>query len=96
MKDFVNCINAICDSDLGFDSAIFHGVQYDPELKERVLTDILSPAYGVADPKGLIAKWVYKYRRWKGNAWKHKLCYAESRWDSFWTLLKSHMIKPGI
>ena len=96
MKDFVSCINAICVDDLGFDSAIFHGVQFMPELKDRVLADIISPAYGTAEPKGMIAKLAYKYRRWKGNAWKQELCYAESRWDSFWTLLKSHLMKPEV
>jgi hypothetical protein len=94
MRAFVSCINAICVEDLGFEATIFKGVQFNPQLKDRVLADILFPAYGTAEPKGLIAKWAYKYRRWEGNAWKHDMCYGESRWDSFWTLLKSHVIKP--
>lgn len=96
MIDFVSCINAICVEDLGFDAAIFRDVQFNPVLKERVLNDILSPAYGTAEPKGLIKKWTYKYRRWKGNAWKHDMCYGESRWESFWTLLRSHLIRPAV
>ena len=96
MKEFVSCINAICVEDLGFEVTIFKRVQFNPHLKERVLTDILSPAYGTAEPKSLIKKWVYKYHRWKGNAWKHELCYPESRWESFCTLLKSHVIKPKV
>lgn len=96
MKEFVNCINAICVEDLDFDAAIFRDVQFNPVLKERVLNDILSPAYGAAEPKGLIKKWTYKYRRWKGNAWKHDMCYGESRWESFWTLLRSHLIRPTV
>lgn len=96
MKDFVSCVNAICVESLGFKASIFHGVQFNPELKDRVLADIISPAYGTADPKGMIAKLAYKYRRWKGNAWKQELCYAESRWENFWTLLKSHLIKPKV
>lgn len=96
MNDFVSCINAICVEDLGFDATIFNGVQFNPQLKDRVLNDIISPAYGSEEPKGLIKKWAYKYRRWKGNAWKHEMCYGESRWESFWTLLKSHLMKPNV
>ena len=72
MGEFVSCINAICVADLGFDATIFKGVQFNSQLKDRVLADILIPAYGTAEPKGLIAKWAYNYRRWKGNAWKQK------------------------
>lgn len=96
MNDFVSCINAICVEDLGFDATIFNGVQFNHQLKDRVLNDIVSPAYGTEEPKGLIKKWVYKYRRWNGNAWKHDMCYGESRWESFWTLLKSHLMKPVV
>lgn len=96
MKEFVSCINAICVEDLGFEASIFKGVQFNPQLKDRVLNDIISPAYGTAEPKGLIKKWAYKYRRWKGNAWKHDMCYGESRWESFWTLLRSHLIRPTV
>lgn len=96
MKNFVGCINAICVEDLGFGASIFHGVQFNPQLKDRVLTDILFPAYGTAEPKGLIKKWAYKYRRWKGNAWKHDMCYREGRWESFWVLLRSHLMKPEV
>ena len=96
MKEFVSCINAICAEDLGFDASIFNGVQFNPILKDRVLNDIISPAYGTAEPKSLIKKWAYKYRRWKGNAWKHDMCYGESRWESFWTLLRSHLIRPTV
>lgn len=45
MKDFVNCLNAICVEDLGFDAVIFKGVQFNPTQKEKVLADILEPAY---------------------------------------------------
>lgn len=94
MRDFVYCINAICVEELGFETITFGGVQFNPQLKDRILSDILCPAYTSAEPQGLIRKWAYKYRRWQGNAWKQDICYEESRWDGFWTLLKSHIIKP--
>lgn len=95
MKEFFNIINAICVDDLGFKYKIFPTVQFLPELKEKVLNDILEPAYGAAEPAGLIPRFAYKYRRWHGNAWKHALCYKESRWDSFWSGIWAKMLKPA-
>ena len=95
MKEFFNLINAICVDDLGFAADIFPTVQFLPELKERVLADILVPAYGAAEPKRFFPRIVYKYCRWQGNAWKQKLCYSESRWESFWTGIWNHLLKPA-
>lgn len=96
MNDFFNTINAICVEDLGFDATIFRGVQSNPKLKEKVLSDILSPAFTAETPKKLIPRAICMYRRWKGNGWKHELCYDKSRWDGFWTLLMSHLMKPKV
>lgn len=95
MKDFVSCINAICVENLGFEASIFGGVQFEPILKDKVLKDIMNPAFGADEPNHLIPRLIYKYRRWKGNAWKQDMCYGESRWESFWWLLRSHLMKPG-
>ncbi|MBO7110324.1 MAG: nucleotidyltransferase family protein [Bacteroidaceae bacterium] len=94
MKDFFNCINAICVEDLGFPVEIFKTVQFVPGMKERVLDDILCPSFTAAEPRGLIKRLVYKYRRWKGNEWKHQMCYNESRWSSFWYGAWGHLLKP--
>lgn len=95
MRDFCNCINAICVEDLGFDSKIFPEVQSLPELKQRVLEDILDPEYGNSGPKKLIPRLAYKIKRWQGNAWKQKLCYSESRWSAFWSGVWAKMLKPA-
>ena len=95
MRDFFNLINAICVDDLGFAADIFQEVRFIPELKERVLADILDPAYGAAEPKRFFPRIAYKYRRWQGNAWKQKLCYSESRCESFWTGIWNHVLKPS-
>lgn len=94
MSDFFNCINAICVEDLGFVSDIFPVVQFEPNLKERVLNDILSPEFNEEEPKWLIPRLIFKYRRWKANAWKQNLCYKESRWSIFWRGIWYHMLKP--
>lgn len=95
MKDFFHIINAICVEDLGFDVELFPEFQYEPTMKERVFADIIDPAFEIEEPAGLVPRMVYKYKRWKGNAWKHELCYKESRWSRFWTGLWGHMLKPS-
>lgn len=95
MKDFYNCINAICVEDLGFPVEIFRTVQFVPELKEKVLNDILNPKFPREAPHGLITRLVFKYRRWKGNEWKHEMCYNESMWSAFWSGFRNHLLKPA-
>lgn len=95
MKEFFNCINAICVEDLGFSATIFPYVQYLPELKQRVLADILEPEFTSEEPNGFVRRLVYKYRRWQGNAWKQRLCYNESRWSMFWTGIWAKLMKPA-
>lgn len=94
MRDFFNCINAICVEDLGFDASIFPYVQFDPKLKEKVLNDILSPEFSRESPKMLIPRLIHKFRRWRGNAWKHEMCYNESMWSAFWSGVELHLLKP--
>lgn len=63
MKEFFNCINAICVEELGFDAYLFNGVQFNPALKDRVLEDILNPKFLREEPKNLITRLVFKCRR---------------------------------
>lgn len=94
MTDFFNIINAICVEDLGFASAIFPSVQFNPALKEKVINDIFYPAFSVQEPPSLFPRLSYKMKRWLGNGWKHKLCYSESRWSAFWSGVWGHLLKP--
>ena len=95
MTDFFQCLNAICVSDLGFDSSLFPGLQYDVSLKDRVLDDILSPEFAEKIPNGFFPRIPFKVRRWQANAWKQDLCYGDSRFKSFWTGVWSHLLKPS-
>ncbi len=95
MAEFFNTINSICVEDLGFDSRIFPYVQYNPFLKDKVLNDILSPKFPRKEPRGLITRLVFKYRRWKGNTWKHEMCYNETLWSGFWSGIWNHLLKPS-
>lgn len=95
LRDFFNYLNAICVDDLGFKSNIFPELQFNPELKARVFEDIMSPEFSASTPKGIVKRILYKYRRWKGNAWKYKMCFQERRGSSFWKLVFSKIMKPA-
>lgn len=97
MKEFFNIINAICVDDLGFNKEIFPSIQFLPELKERVLGDILAPEYDWMDAHrlNLIPRMLFKFRRWKSGAWKRKLCYKESDLETFLWGIRSHLLKPA-
>lgn len=95
MKEFFDSINGICVDDLGFDANIFPYIQYSPMLKDKVLNDIITPEYPASEPSRLFPRLVYKCRRWQGNAWKQKLCYAESRWCAFWRGIWAKLLKPA-
>lgn len=94
MMDFYNTITAICVEDLGFEASFFPIVQFHPDLKEKVLKDIMHPKFSASEPSCLFPRLVYKYRRWQGNAWKQELCYIESRWSAFWSGVWGHLLKP--
>ena len=103
MTDYYNCINAICVEDLGFQLVDSFRLKVERqlksaefrELKERVLADILEPEFSRVPPdKRFLPKAWYMYRRWKGNEWKHKMCYNESMWSAFWSGIGNHLIKP--
>ena len=95
MKTMFNIINAICVEDLGFQSDIFPNLQYDAQLKDKVLNEILSPATPNEQPRRVFARILWKYRRWKANEWKHNLCYKESMWSAFWSGVWNHILKPS-
>ena len=94
MKEFFDCLNAICLEDLGFETSSFKGGQFDPVLKEKILADIIDPAFDDEDYKHLIPRVLYKFKRWHANAWKRKLCYKESDWSMFWGSVWAHIVKP--
>ena len=95
MRDLYNVFNAICVGDLGFSVNIFPQVQFSPELKDRVLKDILSPEFDEEMPRNVLKRIIWKWHRWKANEWKHKLCYKESMWSAFWSGVWGHLLKPS-
>ena len=96
MKKLYDVFNAICVEDLGFSVKLFPQVQFQPDLKDRVLNDILAPEFFEKESGGFISRAVFKYRRWKANAWKHELCFNDSLWSAFWSGVWGHLMKPGM
>ena len=95
MREFFNSINAICVEELGFNSTIFPYVQFNPILKDRVFNDIIQPEFSGEEPKSVLLRISFKYRRWKANQWKHELCYEESMRSAFWSGVWGHLLKPS-
>ena len=96
MLEFCNCLNAICVADFGFDVSIFPPFQIDVFLKDRILNDMISSEFPEAQPTAFFKRIMFKYRRWKANDWKRKLCYQERRFSSFWRGVWAKVIKPGM
>lgn len=94
MRDFLNSINAICVEDLGFNASIFPSVQFLPHVKEKVLNDIVNPEFQHEPPKQMFARLSFKFRRWKANEWKRKLCYHETGFFNFMSGIWAHLLKP--
>lgn len=94
MRRLYDLFNAICVDDLSFSVSIFPRVQFDPNLKERVLNDILEPEYNNDLPKNFFKRVLYKWKRWNANGWKYELCYNESRTSAFWHGVWMHILKP--
>jgi len=97
MTSFFNIINAICVEDLGFSACVFPMVQFNPNLKEEVLNDIMSPEYDKleAHQPNPINRIIFKYKRWKAGQWKRDLCYQEGALSSFLWSVRCHLLKPS-
>ena len=102
MSDFYNIISAICVEDLGFTSSVFNPVSLKSVeklefkvLKKQVLNEVLEPSFSRKEPMDILSRLIYKFRRWRGNAWKQQLCYDDSRWNAFWNGVWNHLLKPN-
>lgn len=95
MKRLYDVFNTICVVDLGFDVSIICKVQVEPNLKDKVLNEILCPSFPNEKPRYLLSRIIWKWHRWKANEWKHELAYKESMWSAFWYGLWGHFLKPA-
>lgn len=97
MTEFLSVMNAICKDDLGFSCELFPPIQYNPIIKDRVLSDILTPEFQeTLEPgSGIIKRVLYKYRRWKASAWKLDFCFGDGMFKSFISGVWNHLLKPS-
>lgn len=95
MTPFLNILNAICVGELCFDAKLFPTVQFNPDVKERVVNEVFASVYDGDKDSNIFSRNLNRYRRWKGNAWKHELCYKESMWSAFWSGVWGHLMKPS-
>jgi len=95
LMPFFQIMNAICVGDLGFKASQFPNNQHLPEVKERVVNEIFASVYQGDESKNFLTRQVNRFRRWKGNEWKHKLCYKESMWSAFWSGVWGYLLKPS-
>lgn len=95
MRDFYDCLCRICVEDLGFSPGAFKiEPRVDSTVKVRVLNDIISPEFQGSEPKGLLGRVWFKFRRRCANTWKHRLCYREGVISSFFVSVWGHLLKP--
>lgn len=95
LREFFNYMNAICVEDLGFDSKCFPYVQFNPQMKDQMLGDIFNPEFADDAPKWFISRVVFKYRRWKANTWKRRMCNENNDLYIFVRSIWKHLLKPA-
>lgn len=94
MTPLYQLFNAICVCDLSFEEVLFPVTQYNIELKNKVLNEIINSQTMGSGPKNLLSRMFFRFRRWRANDWKHHLCYKESMWSAFWSGVWGHLLKP--
>ena len=95
MMPFFNIVNAICVDDLGFEKNVFPTAQINPDLKQRVVDEVFASAYNSKEDPNVFIRNIKRYQRWRGNAWKHQLCFKDSMWSTFWSGVWAHLLKPA-
>ncbi len=97
MHRFLHCLNAICVDYLGVSEALFPELERDKELEERVMQDILNPSfYDKSSLKSnILNSFIYRFRRWWANRWKHHMVYREGLLQTFLVQIRSHLMRPG-
>ncbi len=87
---------AICVNYLGVPQDVFPPLERDEELENRVIQNVLYPAFGdkSALQKNFFINYSFRFRRWWANRWKHSLVYRDNIVSTFFMQIRSHLIKP--
>ena len=95
MDRFLHCLNALSIDILGVGESCFPPFERDGSLEQRVLAEVLHPAFAERIPKrGFLQIMVFKLRRWWSGRWKHRIVYREGLVAMFFSQLRSHLESP--
>ena len=95
MDSFLDCLNAVCCEHLGLDRDLVPASNIEIELVKRFMHDVFDPEFSGRIPSGFFSGLLFRYRRWRANAWKHRMVYPESLFKTFWVQVWSHLLKPS-
>ena len=94
MHDFLDAVNYICYTHLGFDRNIFKGYGNE-SYGERVLADIFNPDNAMPKEKGILKYWKQRWHNWWLNRWKHQIVFSDSLLSTFFHQVFAHLMKPA-
>ena len=94
MHYFLDAINYICYTYLGFDRKIFQG-HGDDSYGERVFADLFDPENALPKQKGFIKYVASRLQNWWRNRWRHRIVYSDSLCSTFMYQTYAHLMKPA-
>ncbi len=94
MHKYLDAVNYICYTYLGFDKDIFVGFG-DESFGERVFADLFDPDNFEPKKSGLIAYPCDRLAKWWHNRWKHQIVYSDSLLSTFFYQVHAHLMKPA-
>ena len=95
MDRLLHALTALSIDHFGLSEAGLPAIPRDAALEERILHEILSPAFSEKMPqRGILRRLWFRYRRWWANRWKHHLVYREGLFTTFLQQIVSHLRKP--
>lgn len=94
MHYFLDAINYICYTYLGFDRKIFHGFG-DDSYGERVFADLFNPENTLPKQKGFVKYIASRLQNWWRNRWRHRIVYSDSLLSTFVYQTYAHLLKPA-
>ncbi len=97
MHKFLHCINGICVDYIGVLEEVFPKFERDMDLEKRMMQNIISPDFQdkSALKSNLLKNFLFRFRRWWGNRWKHRMVYREGLLLTFLVQVRSHLMKSG-
>ena len=95
MEPFANALCGLCVSCLGMPKDWFPMWKKNVEEENKVLKEIMFPAFNEEPPKKMLAYWSWMWRRWWQSRWKHKMVYSDSIFLTFFTQVFAHLMKPA-